>query len=165
LSSVASANRSKALELIRGHVPEKPIAPRKAFLSYVVTNDNRYLIENLVDRFLTLLGFEVVYYNKNFVPGRPASEVIQELIDQCNILLAFFTNETREGDHWITGGNVPHEIGCASHHCIIALMEKNNRVPSNVWSARCVAPEPFERERPAGALLILLDVLKRKGLV
>jgi hypothetical protein len=135
------------------------------FLSYIVTKDNRYLVENLVDRFLTLLGFEAAYYNKNFVPSRPASEVIPELIDQCNILLAFFTNETQEGNHWITGGNVPHEIGQASHHCIIALMEKNNRVPSNVWSAGYVAPEPFERERPAEALLILLDVLKRKGLV
>lgn len=71
---------------------EDKIKPRTIFISLCETEENIYLVEEILDPFLTLLNFDVHYYRKDKKFGK-TEDVILQLINYCDIILALYTKE------------------------------------------------------------------------
>jgi len=154
-------DESQTLGLRGEPAEERKPEPTKIFLSYSDKQENEYLVENLVYNFLNLLGFHASYLKKNYdTRVGDHGHRARQLIEECGVLLAFFTNDNQVGDHYETKGNVADEVGMAkmANLTVICFYEKGNKVPSNVWGY--TVPKPFEASKPAELLLEILEALK-----
>jgi len=152
----------KTSNLISGKpAEERKPEPRRIFLSYSDKPQNEYLVENLVDRFLTLLGYETHYLKKNYDTRVGSHELrVEQLIRNCGVLIAFFTNDDPIDDRYETRRNVADEVGIAKGQglTVICFYEEQNKVHTNAWPY--TVPKPFNTSRPAELLLEILVALK-----
>ena len=143
-------------------VGEKTSTPPKVFVSWCESNpENSYLVEGLIDPFLTRLGFEVHYYKKDKILGIP-DVVISSIMDQCELFVSLYTKEQGES----AAGNVIRETGRrvdSSPNAVVLFREHGVNVETMTYpKALCVE---FSREKNGTLLLDLLTVLMNNGLV
>ena len=140
---------------------------KSIFISYADDEKNRPLVEILLRRFLTELGFRV-YTFKDARSDNILQKEISRLIDECSGFLAFLTKDIEEDSvaNWHPRGNIPSEIATALalHHNVIIYHERGVSIPSNTKSYYC---RPFvNNPNSYGELLIdLVKALKNQNLL
>ena len=147
------------LATFRGKAPKEP---KKIFISWCESNPkNSYLVEELLDPFLTALGFDVHYYKKDKQLGTP-EKVIWSVMDKCELFVSLYTKDEGES----AAGNVIRETGRRldnSPEGTILFHELGVKIESMTYpKVLCVG---FSMEKHGKLLLDLLNVLKNNGLL
>lgn len=141
---------------------EKPREQKKVFISWCESNPkNSYLVEELLDSFLTVLGFDVHYYKKDKILGTPET-VISSIMDGCKLFVSLYTKEEGES----AAGNVIRETGRRldrSSEGTVLFHEEGVKIESMTYSqVLCIR---FSREKHGKLLLDLLTVLENNDLL
>jgi len=135
-------------------IEEKPL---KIFISFSEYSENIYLVEQLLDPFLSHLSFDVHYWRKDQRIGIP-TKIIEDIIDNCDGIIALYTKDDKiEGGSYRSTGNVTFELGRARLPAVI-LCEKGTKIESMPYSTITVIH--FERGKFGQLFLDLLKVLK-----
>lgn len=147
----------EAVNKLSGEVPVKKEREKiKAFISWCESNNlNHSLVKDLLDPFLTELGFVTCYYNKNIKFGKP-TEQIYSLMDECEIIIGLYTkDEGNEETGYASAGNVVYEMGRARSEDKVILCEEGVKISSMPYSQ---FPSILFTRNNYGKLL--LDLLK-----
>lgn len=134
------------------------------FLSFCERNpENEYLVERLVEPFLSELDFDVHYYKKDRSVERP-SRRIDELIDRCEIVIGFYTKDEKKADgSFSAADNVVAEMNQATEKKRLGLVEEGTVLGSLDFTR--ISSIDFTREKYGKLLVDLLVVLKNSGLL
>lgn len=156
---IGEAVQAKELRYLGGEVE-----PVKIFISWCESNTkNPYMIEELVDPFLTELSFIVRFYKKDIGFGRP-TEQIYGIMDNCDVIIAFYTKdeETAEGS-FRPSGNVVREISRDRPLKKVIFCEVGVKIETMTFSDIPIIS--FTREHYDKLLIDLLRFLKRNNLI
>jgi len=146
------------LEAIPVPAVEKEGERIKVFISLCETDPNLSLVQELIDPFLSDLGFDVHYYRKDVSFGIP-NEQMYSVMDSCEIIIALYTKESYSKEKgYSPAGNVVKEIGRERPKNKFIFYEEGVTIETMTFSE--VPCLPFTRDNYAKLLLDLVHVLK-----
>jgi hypothetical protein len=131
----------------------------KIFISFCESPENIHLVEELLDPFLTNLSFDVHYWRKDRKFGN-TKQIIDNTIDFCDAIIGLYTKEKKiEGeDLYMTGGNVPHELGRAGSKVQVVLCEEGTKIETLTYPDQPTII--FNRQKYGELFVELLRFLK-----
>ena len=147
----------KLLESIPIPSVEK-VEPIEVFISLCETEPNLRLVEQVIDPFLTILGFRVHYYRKDVSFGIP-KEQLESIMDLCEIIIGLYTRESysEEKDEYSPAGNVVKEMGREKPENKFIFYEEKVHVETLTFPE--IPSLPFTRDNYAKLLLDLINIL------
>jgi hypothetical protein len=165
LPHLTPEQRKTLLKLIGEPVEEKRLrseGPQKIFISLCERKaENLYLVEQILDPFLTMLSFEVHYWIKDRRFGN-ADDVIYAIMDSCDAMIALYTNDDKvENNGFKPSGNVVLEMGRDKPKNKVILCEEGTIIESMAFPK--IPSIPFKRKELEKLLVDLLRFLKNSG--
>lgn len=134
----------------------------RVFISLCEREPNLSLVRELVDPFLSALGFDVHYYRKDISFGIPDDQ-IESIMDSCEIMVALYTKEFGdEKSGYTTAGNVIREVGRAKPQNKLIFYEEGVKVENMTFSK--IPCLPFTRNNCGKLLVDLVSVLGKSRL-